>query len=166
MISFKSFVKSIQEAIISANNSLMDKNEDLIDKYFEEKTLDKSENKSTNSNSSTLIPKNVVLEYPTVDSNGGTIKTEIQVPLITLVPLQLSQIEKATLSADFELSLSNDELQINFPMPKKEKVFNKHINTDKSTKGKLEIVISPQESSEGLKLIVESYEAALKRQLQ
>lgn len=35
MISFKLFVEAIHHAIVSASDSLMDKNEGLLDKYFE-----------------------------------------------------------------------------------------------------------------------------------
>lgn len=154
MISFKAFVEAIHEAIINASNTLMDKNVGLLDKYFEEIT-DKTTNKTT------LTPKNVILEYPALTSDGQVSPTEIQVPLITLVPLATSQIEKATLTAEFEMEIIDNELQLSFPSHKSG-VFHKD---SKGNTGKLEIVISPQESSEGLKLIVEAYEAALKRQI-
>jgi len=158
MISFKAFVKAIHEAIMSASNTLMDKNVDLLDKYFEETTSEESD-KTTRS---TLVPKNVILEYPVLNSDGKVEQTKIQVPLITLVPLSMSQIEKATLTAEFEMEIIDGELQLSFPNKKSDGVFNKKT---KSNTGKLEITISPQESSEGLKLIVEGYEAVLRQQL-
>lgn len=154
MISFKAFVEAIHDAIINASNTLMDKNIDLIDNYFVE-----SENKDTGKQ--TLTPKNVILEYPVLTSEGEVTSTEIQVPLITLVPLATSHIEKATLTAEFEMEIVDNELQLNFPSHKGG-VFQKD---SKTNTGKLEIVISPQESAEGLKLIVEAYETVLKRQI-
>jgi hypothetical protein len=35
MISLKSFIHAIQDAIVSANHSLMEQNEGLLEKYFE-----------------------------------------------------------------------------------------------------------------------------------
>lgn len=158
MISFKAFVEAIHEAIMSASNTLMDKNVDLLDKYFEETTSEESD-KTTRS---TLVPKNVILEYPVLNADGKVEQTKIQVPLITMVPLSMSQIEKATLTAEFEMEIIDGELQLSFPNRKNDGVFNKK---PKNNTGKLEITISPQESSEGLKLIVEGYEAVLRQQL-
>jgi hypothetical protein len=162
MISFKSFVEAVHNAIIEASNTLMDKNVGLLDKYFEETTRTVTPDGGTPTTKSTLVPKNVILEYPLLTADGNVETTEIQVPLITMVPLSMSQIEKATLSADFEMEIVDGEVQLSFPARKSDKMFGKK---SKSTTGKLEIVISPQESSEGLKLIVEGYEAVLKRQL-
>jgi hypothetical protein len=164
MISLKLFVEAIHEAIINANNTLMDKNVGLLDKYFEEVPQENPKVKEDGAHTN-LVPKNVVLEYPVLDSTGKVTPRQIQVPLITMVPLGMSQIEKATLTADFELVLVDDELQITFPAHKNEGLFHKNNDNPNTTSGKLEIVITPQEPSEGLKLLVEAYEAALKRQI-
>lgn len=164
MISLKSFVEAIHDAIISANDTLMDKNIGLLDKYFDKGTPKDSSQDSSDAISN-LVPKKVVLDYPVLTSEGDVTHTKIQVPLITMVPLGMSQIEKATLTAEFELALVDDELQLNFPSRKSDGLFHNKANTQKTTSGKLEIVISPQEPSEGLKLIVDAYETALKRQI-
>ncbi|MCD7943029.1 MAG: DUF2589 domain-containing protein [Bacteroides intestinalis] len=80
----------------------------------------------------------------------------VQVPLITLVPVTASKIEKATVTAEFALEVINNELQISFPNNK---------SSENATVGKLEIVISPQELTDGLELIIEGYANALKRQI-
>ena len=59
MISFKLFVEAIHHAIVSASDSLMDKNEGLLDKYFEKPVVGVGKDKGA------LIPKIVQLEYPT-----------------------------------------------------------------------------------------------------
>jgi len=163
MISFKSFVESIHDAIMSASNTLMDKNVGLIDKYFEETTNDSVSESGAAIQSKSLVPKTIVLEYPTLEADGKVKVTEVHVPLITMVPLSMSHIEKATLTADFEMNIVDGELQLDFVNRSNEGGFMK--KSSKSTRGTLEIVISPQESSEGLKLIVEGYEAILKRQI-
>ncbi|MFA6876609.1 MAG: DUF2589 domain-containing protein [Parabacteroides sp.] len=165
MINLKSFVEAIHQAIISASDTLMDKNEGLLDKYFEETNEEVVSKGSGSVTKNTLVPKNVTLAYPMLTAEGDVKTTEIQVPLITLVPLGMSQIEKATITADFELTLVDEELQLSFPSKKNRGFFSRNSDEIPKTNGKLEIVISPQESSEGLKMIVEAYEAALKRQI-
>lgn len=73
-----------------------------------------------------------------------------------MVPVTASKIEKATVTAEFALEVVNDELLIGFPNNKP---------SDKATIGKLEIVISPQEPTDGLGLIIDGYANALKRQI-
>ena len=208
MISFKLFVNAIHDAILSANDTLMEKNTGMLDKYFVDlsngdelqSSLDhalqtttnivsKKENATPNdfknaidalegarkalspnddsNNTSakasvpgTLSPKSVVVEYPHQTANGIEF-VEVHVPLITLVPLSMSQIEKATISANFEMEIVNDELQLNFTNKPRGRFGRK----SKRTWGELKITISPRESSEGLKLLVEGYEQALKSQI-
>ena len=207
MISFKSFVNAIHDAIIAANDSLMEQSTGLLDKFFADtsneedlqasldnalqaskyitskkgnvtradfqtatnaiekaqKALapdDENTGSSTARIPGTLSPKSVVVEYPRQTENGIEF-IEVHVPLITLVPLNMPQIEKATLTANFEMEIVDGELQLNFSERNKGG-FSKR---SKSTRGKLEITISPQETSEGLKKLVEGYEQALKSQI-
>jgi hypothetical protein len=207
MISFKFFVNAIHDAILSANDTLMEKNTGILDKFFEDtsneeglqssldhalqvsnniiskkgnvtrddfkdaldalgnakKALSGNSDDSTAANSAripgTLSPKSVVVEYPHQTANGIEF-IEVHVPLITLVPLSMSQIQKATVTANFEMEIVNDELQLNFT--NKSKGMGRK---SKKTWGKLEITITPQESSDGLKQLVEGYEQALKSQI-
>ena len=50
MISFKLFVEAIHHAIVSASDSLMDKNEGLLDKYFEKPVDGEGKNKGAPEN--------------------------------------------------------------------------------------------------------------------
>ena len=68
-----------------------------------------------------------------------------------------SKIEKATLSANFEIEIVDDELQLNFASGNR--------SSENSTYGKLEIVISPHETTEGLNLIIDGYANNIKRQI-
>ena len=155
MINLKSFVEAIHNAIISANNTLMDENENLIDKYFLESSPGK---KTVNKKRGVMVPKTVTIEYPFLEADGKITKTEILVPLITLVPITTTQIEKATISINFELDVVEDELHLNFSKTEKNA-------PEVQSKGTVEIIISPQQTSEGLKLLVEGYERVLKRQI-
>lgn len=187
MISFKQFVNAIHDAIMNASDTLMQKNQGLLDKYFDTKTI----KNATNNETTYLTPKIVTLEYPMVtppptapkaeqigdmsdtEKNrvtkdeyvSGTEDFKIQVPLITMVPLSMPQIEKATLTADFLIQIVDGELQLDFPSSSAMATTKGLFKKAKSTKGKLEITITPHEPSEGLKMIVDAYEATLKRQI-
>lgn len=170
MISFKAFINTVHYAIMGANDLIMDKNIGLLYKYFDETTVESKDEKGNllkDSNDQTItkkvmVPKSVILEYPSLTEEGESIVNEVHVPLITLVPLTTSKIEKATFSADFELQIIDNELQIDFVnSSKKGSLFKK----SKTSIGKLEITVTPQESSDGLKLLIEEYEALLKKQI-
>lgn len=157
MISFKAFINAIHDAILAANDSLMQKNTGLLDKYFEA-----PDDEEETEDGGALSPKSVVIEYPRQTSRGIEY-VEVHVPLITLVPLAMSEIKEAKLTTEFEIEIVDDEVQLNFRSGgSKGKLFGKK---RESTFGRLEITISPQESSEGLKRLVEGYEKALKSQI-
>lgn len=161
MINFKAFVTAIHDAIINASDSLMDKNVGLLDKYFNEVEKEvKDEESGEMVKKNILDPKTVTLEYPIPTANGMQI-SEVQVPLITLVPLQMSQVEKAVVTAEFDMEIVNGEIELNFTKKDSGGFFSK----PKKNRTKLEITITPQETSEGLKVLVEGYESALKRQI-
>jgi hypothetical protein len=152
MISFKSFVYAIQDAIVHASEVLMDKNTDMIDKYF---VAD-----STTEGKEVMIPRTVTLRYPHLTGDP----VNVSVPLITLAPLSMSKLEKATLTSNFEMEVVGDELQLHFS-GKDQSGSGLFSKKHKTAWGKIEITFSPQETSEGLKILVEGYEAILKKQI-
>ena len=170
MISFKSFVNAIHDAILTTNDALMDKNTDLLDKYFEEKTVgltDADKKPIYNEDGSqkqkkVLEPVSVVMDYPVIDDEGKQKNIDVHVPLITLIPVSTSQIEKATLTADFDMEIVDGELQIDFAGKKKSEGL---LENSKTSKGTLEITISPQDTTDGLKQLIEGYETLIKRQI-
>lgn len=157
MISLKSFIAAIQEAILQAGDSLMDKNVGLLDRYFTEKTEKGTDGKEQKA----LVPKTVTLEYPALDQNLETVIRKVEVPLITLVPLTTTRIEKATLTADFEMELADGQVQLDFSSKPSRGLF----RNSKSTIGRLEIIITPQDTPDGLNTVIEAYERALKAQI-
>lgn len=157
MISLKSFIAAIHEAIIQAGDSLMDRNIGLLDRYFTEKT----EKAKDGSEQKTLVPKTVTLEYPALDQNLATVIRKVEVPLITLIPLTTARIEKATLTANFEMELADGQVQLDFSNKLTGGLFRK----SKSTIGRLEITITPQDTPEGLNAVIEAYERAVKAQI-
>ncbi len=203
MISFKSFITAIHQAVLSANDSLMEKNTELLDKYFVDtsdgdqlqSTLDDALKATKNvtdnkggitreqlsaatdalekaqkslsgdptgqavraQQSGTLSPRSVVVEYPLQTPNGIEL-TEVHVPLITLVPISFSKVDKAKISASFDMEVVDGELQLHFANP------NRRPRRGRN-RGKLEISLAPEKSSEGLNLLIEGYENALKQQI-
>jgi len=165
MISFKSFINAVHDAIMNASDSLMDKNVGILNTYFEEVIAeDTNPDTKTVTVKKSLVPKTVIVSYPSQDANGNPETKLVQVPLITLVPISMSQIEKATLTADFEMEIVNDELLLHFASGSANPKAG-FFKRSKANRGKLEIVITPKETTEGLKLLIEGYEAVLKRQI-
>ena len=175
MISFDAFVKAIHAAILGANDALMDRNVELLDRFFKEvphvhDENDESASEAKDSGDShthvSHLPKSVCLIYPQQTASGKPKMVSIHVPLITLVPLSMSQIEKVKFTADFEIHMCGDELQLKFPSggsTTKRGIFSRKAR--ETTTGKLEITITPHSVSEGIKLIVEGYERALRAQI-
>lgn len=114
-----------------------------------------------------LVPKTVRVNYPATfdfatpdnDKEYKTISTPIEVPLLTLVPISNYNIEKATFNANFKFDVVDDQVMIDFS---KETFKEGEISNNF---GKLEIVLSPQQTPEGLRSLIESYENFLKRQI-
>ena len=164
MISFKAFVTAIHNAILGANESLMEQNLGLLEKYFDEGTP--TNNNDGTVQGDTLKAKSVVVEYPQQTSTGIEM-VPVHVPLITLVPLSMSQVEKARMEAEFQIMIQNNEIQLLFPKDEvvESKGFFGHSHKSKGAYGKLEITLAPAEMSSGLKELVEGYEKALKSQI-
>lgn len=114
-----------------------------------------------------LVPKTVRVNYPTTfdfatpdnDKEYKTVSTPVEVPLLTLVPIGNYNIEKATFKANFKFDMIEDQVMIDFSKD----VINE--NEQANNYGNLEIVLSPQQTPEGLRSLIESYENFLKRQI-
>lgn len=169
MISFKSFIKAIHSAIVDSGDQLMGKNLEIFHKYFENKEEEVIESDGTRKKKSTLVPRTVTLTYPQTNEVPGNANEKgyslkmapVEVPLVTLVPMTLCNIEKATFTAEFEMEIVKDALQINFVKPRSEFIS----KSPARNIGKLEITLTPHDTAEGLKALIESYENFLKRQI-
>lgn len=159
MISLKAFVSALHDALKGASDSLMDANTALLDKYFiESSNQTQGIQNDEFVNKSTLTPRTVLLEYPRQNAAGELENIEVAVPLITLVPLSMAKIERAKFTTSFEMEVVENELLLNFTNDKS--LFKK-----KPKVGTLEISLTPQDTPEGLRLLVEGYEAILRRQI-
>ena len=165
MITLDAFVTAIQGAILGANQALMNQNEKLLETYFEAVepngtpinppiNLDQAIEQGKD-----LHPRTVKIDYP-VDSqdasgNPTTELIKIDVPLITLVPLNMSQIDKAILTNHYKMSDTDNDgvLEVDLTSSKEDST------------GSLEITLCPHEVAQGMRLVVEGYDAILKRQI-
>lgn len=155
MIRFDQLINTIHGAILSANDAMRKENLKILDTYFEKSNEEDEKSKEQNK----LKPKTVTLQFPEQTSNGVKMKN-VQVPLITLVPVNGTQISEVKFQTDLEIMVEKEQLLVNFPSSKAIKNQNDHKNVTS-----LEITISPQQTSEGLKKLIESYEKVLRSQL-
>jgi hypothetical protein len=155
MISLDGFVRAIHDAVMQAHDSLMTSNIDVLDEFFEHA-------EGTDEEESTLVPKTVVVQYPSQSATGELGVIEVHVPLITLVPLSIAQIREAKLSINFDLHFANDELLLCF-------AGNSNQESDSGGPNEwrngMEISVVPHAIPEGLKMLIEGYQAVLKRQI-
>lgn len=168
-ISFKKFIQVIHTAILLSSEQIIEKNLTLLDKYFEEHEAKIQDERGNEVIKKTLIPKTVTLIYPHKVQTGGqanqnnftSIQEPVEVPLISMIPMEICGIKKATFTTEFEMEVVQDELQIYFGKPDTSLLK----KTPKTNLGKLEITLTPQETTEGLRIIAEGYENFLKRQI-
>ena len=155
MLSFEKLVDAVREAVVKANETLMDANIGILDKYFKPSDVE-----------GVLEAKMVSIKMPqqTID---GMEEIEVKVPLITMVPMTTSRIKKLKFSADLEIYIKDDKLQVDFNKLKTEKnLFKNKKNSDIQThNAHIELEIEPTESSEGIKRLIEGYEKQLRAQI-
>ncbi|HEU4717324.1 MAG TPA: DUF2589 domain-containing protein [Bacteroidia bacterium] len=166
MISFKAFIEGINSAIVAANDDLMNKHEEILDTYFEKTGEDKTDGHEGHS---TLRPKSVCIQYPKMEVDGSITMIDVDVPLVTLIPIEFTKIDKVKITAQFGLQVINNDLQIIFSneAPKKKwSLFGGSKTDDKTpSPGQLEITIRPSETPEGLKKMIDGYDKVLRAQI-
>jgi len=149
MISVKHFIEAVHRAVAEAADVMEERNKALLEQYFEHRT--------DGDGGDRLVARTVLMSVPDTDEDGNKVERNVEVPLVSLIPLSASRIEKATFSVHFRMSVKDDELSIAFPG---EKIF-----TPTASHGHLDIVISPGEPAEGLQQVIDYYTDMLKRQL-
>ena len=151
MIKLDVLIDAIHDAVVSANESLMDKHIGLIDKYFFKREGEDA-----------LEARTVILKYPQTTESGVKM-IDVKVPLITLVPVSGSEIEELKFALDLNILQVGDNLEVSFgemPDTKRRKDENKS-----SSVAHLEMTIKPTKTTEGLKKLIEGYERALRAQI-
>jgi hypothetical protein len=91
---------------------------------------------------------------------------DVSVPLITLIPISFSTVSAVKFVSELEIIENENDVEISFPL-KKTTDYKGETETTNNSDGnaKIEITISPQENSEGLKKLIEGYEKILRSQI-
>lgn len=143
------FLIELRRAVNEASVSLTKKNIELFDEYFERQNEADSE--------SARIPKTVRMNYPVMLEDDIVQMRTVDVPLISLVPLNNSKIAKATFSIDFQLDDENGEVTVSFPKKRFGEI--QHLSH-------LEISIVPDEVPQGVSSVVENYNDVIEKQIE
>ena len=92
---------------------------------------------------------------------------DVEVPLITLVPMTSSKISEVKLKTTMEIQADQENLHVSFPTKKKtsSKRTESTASTAEPQTASLEITVTPDDAPEGLKKIVEGFEKSLRMQI-
>jgi hypothetical protein len=152
----------------------MEKNLALLDKFFEstdgrEPLPQRSipgEDTDPASLSEGMQPRMTTIQYPQRVADG-VVMTDVEVPLIALVPLSMTQVSEVKLTTELEIKIDDDELLVGFPAPQTTRRTKIRETSQASSRpiATLEITLTPHHGTEGLKRIVEGYERALRAQI-
>lgn len=106
-----------------------------------------------------LRAKTVALQFPEQNASGITMRNA-HVPLISLVPVTTAKVAEVKFKTNLEIQVENDELLISFAPAVAAKDSDPGIATSS-----IEIVVTPQESSAGLKALIKGYDNMLRSQI-
>ncbi len=113
-----------------------------------------------------LQPKMTTIQFPHKTASG-IVMSDVRVPLLTLVPLSMSQISEVKFRTELEIQIEDDELLVSFSSPRSKTASKTENESSDSFRpsGTLEITLIPHHGTEGLKKIVEGYEKVLRAQI-
>lgn len=168
MLNLDDLVIAIQKSADAAAESIMHKNIELIKNYFYEVPKSSLAGNVANNfpddmtGSSVLRPKVAVMEYPHQGA-GGASTHSVLVPLISLAPMAQLQISDMEINFDMHISELDGKAVVQFPTKKKFSVFG--ANNPKETNAHIKIKLSNFASPDGVKMVVEGYDKALRAQI-
>lgn len=152
MIKLKKLVEAINDAAEIANATLANSQDQVINDFFDQ---DEETERYT--------AKTVSINYPRTTTDGTVSEHIVEVPLLTVVPISSARIEELRFTTNLDIAIENDELLVSFSNKSAE---NSEWNTNtKQPSAKLDLVIKPQENTEGLNKLIEGYEKALRAQI-
>ncbi len=166
MINLEEFVQSIHIATAAAGEALIQKNLDLIDRFFDE--VDEEEAGHAIAHMASAGRSDAQVEsdaYSPLSRKRSS--SQSRQSLISLVPLSQVQLKEMNFSTELELSVNGDALQVSFPKRtlKSQEMAEEGANMGNGGKAKLEVKICATETPDGLKYIVDGYERALRAQV-
>lgn len=155
MILLKNFINTIHDAILAANDTLTDAHSGILERFFEEEIISDPDQESK----TLLKAKHITLNYPQI-TEQGVIRHDIKVPLLALAPINCPTIDKVEFNSKFTIETNNGELNLNFNK------LNESETSEASLRaGEIRITVTPQETPEGLKTLIDGYEKHLKSQM-
>lgn len=107
-----------------------------------------------------LHPVTVTVQFPE-NTASGIVMREVAVPLLTLVPIRMPTIEEVRFTSNFNMHVVEDDIQIEFNPVRSEGMVDNNVQND----GRLEVILKPGETPEGLTKLIEGYERALRAQI-
>lgn len=114
-----------------------------------------------------LRPKMTTILYPQQTANG-VVMSNVKVPLITLVPLSMTQISQVKVNTSLQIHLKGEDLLVSFPAIPPRQLDDKDDDKLQSPLPfftTLEVTLTPHHGTEGLKKLVEGYEKVLRSQI-
>lgn len=143
------FLTELRKAVNEASNALQEKNMEMLSKYFTNRKVSDSE--------TICVPKTVRMDYPVATEDGKVEIKRVDVPLISLVPVTNSKVEKATFSIDFQMDDEDGDVKVSFPKKRFGEV--QHLSH-------LEFTITPDEVPEGIATIINKYNSTIQNQIE
>ena len=155
MIKFKELIESINEAAKQANQTIADNEGKIIKDFFDYDTETEK-----------YKAKTINIDYPSTNIDGKIESVDLEVPLITMVPITPSAIDELRFTTRLDLVLNKDELMVSFSKDSTPPKSGSDPEKNKSkTTAELEIVIKPHEPSDGLSDLINGYEKILRAQI-
>lgn len=98
--------------------------------------------------------------------------SDVRVPLITLVPVIMTQISEVRLRSDLVVQIEGDDVVVSFPVGCSASSNDDNATTmenmyepEAGTVASLEITLTPNTGTAGLKKLIEGYERILRAQI-
>jgi hypothetical protein len=166
MIKFKALMNAIHQSIHSAAQAVEAEGVKHIETFFDAIKNDDIKQDDDNTAPETRIthrPKMVAMAFPS-RTDKGIESVMVNVPLITLSPVSSPRIQEVKFKAELDVSTNEDnELMVAFANSNKRGLLS-HCD-HRVTNTSIEITLKGNEPPEGLQLVIEGYEKALRSQI-
>lgn len=166
MIKFKSLMNAIHQSIHSAAQAVEAEGVKHIETFFDaikHEELDKDDQGLAPESYVTHRPKMVAMAFPS-RTDKGIESVMVNVPLITLSPVSSPRIQEVKFKAELDVTTNEDnELMVAFANSNKRGLLS--TCDHKTTNTAIEITLKGHEPPEGLQLVIEGYEKALRSQI-
>ncbi|TAE08827.1 MAG: DUF2589 domain-containing protein [Bacteroidetes bacterium] len=160
--------KDLEDSLAKASTATDIKSEEALKNILD--AFGKYQNKSKQASANPTPPqyraKNVVLQYPDRTATGVEMRN-INVPLIALVPITMSEISEVKFKTSLEILYDGNEIKVGFPPVQNTKSSEAPnlLESKVVTNATLEITLAPHRGTHGMQKLIEGYEQVLRSQL-